>query len=293
MAQFGRHSTAWEVTEGLDLTGTTWLITGVNSGLGKESARVLAARGAHIIGLARTLEKASEALRTLDIDGTPIACELSDLTSVRAAAARLSGQTLNGIMANAGIMALPALQQTLGVEQHLFVNHVGHFVLVNALLAQLTPNGRVVILSSEAHRIAAKQGLELNNTSGETDYHRWRMYGRAKLANILFARSLARRFASEGRLQTANAVHPGVIQTNLARHIPKPSAERLFERTKHIEKTVEQGAATQCYVATHPALARTSGVYFSDCAPMEPIPAGLDDALADQLWSWTESLVHS
>jgi WW domain-containing oxidoreductase len=84
-----------------------------------------------------------------------------------------------------------------------------------------------------------------------------------------------------------------VIQTNLARHIPKPSAERLFERTKHIEKTVEQGAATQCYVATHPALAGTSGTYFSDCAPMQPIAAALDDALADQLWAWTEALTRS
>lgn len=290
MAEFNNRSTAEEVTEGIDLTGTTWVVTGVSSGLGKESARVLAARGAHICGLARTLDKAAGALQELDIEGTPVACELSDLDSVRAAATALAGRPLDGIMANAGIMALRTLQQTHGIEQQLFVNHVGHFVLVNALRDQLTPTGRVVILSSEAHRMA-ERGLELDNTSGEVEYHPWRMYGRSKLANILFARSLARQFAAEGSQRTANSLHPGVIQTNLARHMPPQDAKSLFQRIKHIEKTIPQGASTQCYVATRPELASTSGVYFSDCAPKTPIPTGTDDALADALWVWTESVI--
>lgn len=289
MSEFGSHSTAEEVTEGLDLTGTTWLITGVSSGLGRESARVLGARGAHICGLARTEAKARTALEGLGVAGTPVACELSELSSVRAAAAQLAGRTLDGIMANAGIMALPELRQTQGVEQQLFVNHVGHFVLIQALLDQLTPTGRVVILSSEAHRMAAKRGLELDNTAGTQDYHPWRMYGRSKLANILYARSLAARFAADGSQRTANALHPGVIQTNLARHVPDP--EGMFARLKHVEKTVPQGAATQCYVATHPDLRTTSGRYFSDCAELAPIPQALDAELGAALWAWTESIV--
>jgi len=287
MSTFGFHSTAEEVTEGVDLSGTTWVITGVSSGLGKESARVLAARGAHICGLARTVEKAQGALDELGIDGTAVACELSDLTSVRAAAAALAGRSLDGIMANAGIMALQELRQTNGVEQQLWVNHVGHFVLVNALVPQLVPGGRVVILSSGAHRMA-ERGLELDNTSGEVDYHPWRTYGRSKLANILFARSLARKFAADGSKRVAHALHPGVIQTNLARHLP--DAPGLFARIKNMEKTIPQGAATQCFVATHPSAAERSGLYWSDCAPEAPLPAALDDALADALWEWTESV---
>jgi len=287
IAQF--HSTAEAVTAGIDLTGTTWVITGVNSGLGRESARVLSLRGAHIIGLARSEANAQAALTELGVEGTAIACELSDLTSVRAAAAALKGRPLHGIMANAGIMALPSLVQTHGIEQQLFVNHVGHFVLVNSLLPDLQPGGRVVVLSSEAHRMADSHGLELDNAHGQDSYHAWRMYGRSKLANILYARSLARQFELEGQAKTANAVHPGVIRTRLARHVPNP--DRMFDRLKKIEKTVAQGAATQCYAATHPSLAQTSGRYLSDCALTEPIAAAIDDAQADALWAWTEALV--
>jgi len=290
MSQFHKGSTAEEVTEGLDLTGTTWVITGVSSGLGKESARVLAARGAHICGLARTHEKAATAMSELGIEGTPVACELSDLSSVRAAVAALQDRSLHGIMANAGIMALQECQQIRGIEQQLFVNHVGHFVLITGLLDRLVHGGRVVMLSSDAHRWA-KRGMELDNTSGATEYHPWRMYGRSKLANILFARSLTRRFAADGSQRTANSVHPGVIQTNLARHMPADEAKTMFERIKHIEKSIAQGASTQCFVATHPGLASVSGAYFSDCTQKAPLDAALDDELADALWSWTESVI--
>ncbi len=284
--RFAADSTAEQVTEGLDLTGTTWLITGSNSGLGYETARVLAARGGHIIAAARTADKASAALASLGIAGDPIACELSDLDAVRAAAAQVRslGRPLDGIIANAGIMALPTLQQIQGIERQLFTNHIGHFALVTGLIDLLTERGRVVILSSAAHRMADR-GLELDNLSGETDYHPWRMYGRSKLANILFARALARRLEG-GR--TANALHPGVIATNLSRHVP--DAESMFARLRSRMKTVPQGAATQCYVATHPSLATVTGQYFSDCSLREPTAFARDDALAEALWEKTVEL---
>ena len=112
------------------------------------------------------------------------------------------------------------------------------------------------------------------------------MYARSKLANILFARALAGRLSGQ---QTANALHPGVIQTNLARHIENP--EQMFARLRDRMKTIPQGAATQCYVATHPDVAAISGRYFSDCALLEPIPEGSDDALAAQLWATTARLM--
>ena len=284
---FGAQSTAEEVSEGIDLSGKTWLITGVNSGLGFESARVLASRGARIVGLARTREKAAEAFEKLGVEGHPVACDLADLGSVRKAVAEVSElPQLDGIMANAGIMALQTLEQVAGYERQFFTNHVGHFALVTGLLDRLTDASRVVIVSSGAHHFA-EQGLELDNLSGENDYQPWRMYGRSKLANILFARSLAKRF--EGTARTANSLHPGVIQTNLGRHIP--DREAMYDRLRPNMKSVEQGAATQCYLAVRPELADTSGAYFSDCAPAETIEAAQDDALAESLWARTEAIL--
>ena len=290
-SSFGFESTAEEVTEGVDLRGKTWLITGVNSGLGYESARVLAMRGAHIVGAARTLEKAANALASLNIDGTPLACDLSDIASVRAAVetVKARGITLDGILANAGIMALPELKQQHGYELQFFTNHVGHFALVTGLLDQLTESGRVVMLSSGAHRMVGDDPIEFDNLSGERDYHPWRMYAQSKLANILFANSLAARFQQEGSGRTANSLHPGVIRTNLARHIP--DAEGMFERMTITLKSVPQGAATQCYVAVNPEAAAASGRYFSDCAEEDPIPAGRDAALAERLWTRTEAIL--
>ena len=283
MADFGFDSTAEQVTEGLNLSGQRWLITGVNSGLGHETARVLALRGAHIVGAARSEAKAAAALQQLGIAGSAVGCELSDLSSVRCAVDAVDGP-LDGIIANAGIMALPRLQQTQGIEQQLFTNHVGHFALITGLLPKLSAQGSVVVLSSAAHRMA--KDLELNNLSGEDNYHPWRMYGRSKLANILFANALSRRLQAG---QRANSLHPGVIQTNLARHVPDP--EGLFARMKTSMKTVAQGAATQCYVAVHPDVSSTTGAYFSDCQQTAPTDIAQNEALAEQLWTISEQLI--
>jgi len=286
---FGFESTAAQVTEGLDLSGKTWLITGSNSGLGLESARVLASRGAHIIAAARSEEKAAAALASLGVDGTPLACDLSDLGSVRSAVQSVqdSGRALDGIMANAGIMALPSLQQRSGIELQLFTNHVGHFALVTGLIEQLTETGRVVVLSSGAHHYSRESGLELDNLSGERDYHPWRMYGRSKLANIMFASALARRFAGSGR--TANSLPPGVIQTNLGRHVP--DAEAMYSRMTL--KTTEQGAATQCYVAVNPDTADISGRYFADCQLKSTASVALDEEQGEALWAQTEAIISA
>lgn len=289
--QFGFHSTAEEVSAGVDLRGKTWLVTGVNSGIGKESARVLALRGARVIGAARTAAKAEETFRELGIEGTPLACELSDLASVRAAVNQVHerGDALDGILANAGIMALPNLAQVHGIELQFFTNHIGHFVLTTGLLDRLGAGGRVVVVSSGAHRYAGPLGLELENISGSEDYHPWRMYGRSKLANILFARSLASRFATDGSKRTAFSLHPGVIATNLTRHIEDAAA--LMAPMKATMKSIEQGAATSVYVATHAGLEGLSGQYFSDCAVAKTLEQGTDDALAEELWRTTERLV--
>ncbi|HEY1088297.1 MAG TPA: SDR family NAD(P)-dependent oxidoreductase, partial [Archangium sp.] len=260
---FGYASTAEDVTQGLDLTGTTYLVTGVNSGLGAETVRVLRLRGAKVLGAARTVEKAGNA-------SVPLACELSDPKSVRACVKTVldSGVKLDGLIANAGIMALPKLETAFGYELQFFTNHVGHFMLVTGLLDALKEDGRVVMLSSDAHKRAPKGGIQFDNLDGKRGYSPWGNYGQSKIANLLFAKELARRFA--GSKRTANALHPGVIPTPLMRHM-NPLLTSLNGLAAAVAmKTVPQGAATQVFVATHPSVSTVSGQYFADCNVARP-----------------------
>jgi WW domain-containing oxidoreductase len=266
---------------------------------------VLALRGAHVVLAGRTRDKAAAAiadLRALDQGGaprdarlTPVVLELTDFPSVRACAAevRALGVPIDILVCNAGIMALPQLEQVYGLEKQFVTNHLGHFLLVNELLPQVTaaPQGRVVAVSSLGYRWAPPTGIEFDNLSGERGYEPNKMYGQSKLANGLFARELARRFAAMGSTATANSVHPGVINTNLGRHFDKwkQVAASLIGWT--FMKSVEAGAATSCYVATHPALAQVSGRYFEDCNAVKPFGFMEDDALAAKLWTVSEDLV--
>ena len=290
---FGYASTAEEVTAGLSLAGKTYLVTGCNSGLGEEACRVLALRGARVVGTARTIEKATAALAPLGTATVPLACELSDPKSVRACVAAVQAQqlVLDGIIANAGIMALPKLQQAFGYELQFFTNHIGHFMLVTGVLDQLGAAGRVVLLSSSAHKMAPKVGIEFDNLSGAQGYRPWRSYGQSKLANLLFAKELARRFV--GTTRTANAVHPGVINTKLSRHM-NPVGTFLFGALGSLAlKSVPQGAATEVYVATNPALAEVSGKYFANCNVATSRADADDPALAKRLWEVSEQIVAS
>ncbi len=290
---FGYNSTAEEVTAGLSLVGKTFLITGCNSGLGLETARVLALRGGRIFGTARTVEKATTALASLGGAARGFECELSDPISVRgcikAVKGALDGARIDGLIANAGIMALPKREQAFGLELQFFTNHIGHFLLVTGLLEALAADGRVVMLSSAAHTRAPKGGIEFDNLSGDRDYTPWKAYGQSKIANLLFAKELARRF--EGTKRTANSVHPGVILTNLSRHM-NPVARSIFGLGgRLVLKDVGQGSATSCYVAVHSGAAKVSGRYFADCNVAEPRADGSDAATATRLWAVSEEIV--
>jgi len=291
---FGEDSTAEEVTAGLDLAGQTALVTGCNSGLGYEAMRVLATRGAHVIGTGRTLEKATAACASVAGHTTPVELELSDFESVVACseAVKALDTPIDMLMLNAGIMALPELEQVYGLERQFVVNHLGHFILGTRLIEQVkaAPRGRVIVLSSSGHAWAPGPGIEFDNLSGERDYDPNKMYGQSKMANGLFSLELARRL--EGTNATSNSVHPGVILTNLGRHFPKWQIfmARLIGWT--FMKSIEAGAATQCYVATAPALAGVSGYYFADCNPLRPDPRMEDPALAARLWEVSEELTR-
>ncbi len=289
---FGYSTTAEEVTAGISLEGKTILVTGCNSGLGQEAIRVLAMRGARIVGTARTKEKAESALK--QVSGKShlgLECELANPSSVRSCIAEIKKQKikLDVIICNAGIMALPKLEKAYGYELQFFTNHIGHFILVNGLLDELTEEGRVVMLSSAAHMNAPKEGIVFDNLAGEKNYSAWSFYGQSKIANLLFAKELARRFS--GTKKTAYAVHPGVIKTNLARSM-NLILRVVFGLGEHLFlKTVPQGAATECYVATNPNVISESGNYFADCNTKTPRKDSENSELAKKLWEVSEKIV--
>ncbi|MDP7579406.1 MAG: SDR family NAD(P)-dependent oxidoreductase [SAR202 cluster bacterium] len=289
---FGFSSTAEEVTEGLDLTGKKVLITGVNSGLGLETARVLSKRGATVIGLARTLGKAESICLQMNDSYYPLACELSEPQSVLECVETLKNANIqiDALICNAGIMALPKLQQKYGIELQFLTNHIGHFILVNGLAGSLNDYGRVIVVSSAAHKMFSySNGIQFTNFSGSHGYDSHKAYGHSKLANLLFSNELSRRFDSTNF--AANAVHPGVIHTNLVRHYRLLVRYGLRTVEKIFLKTVQQGAATQCYVGVHSDLDGVSGNYFSDCNPSETSEFGQDQDMATRLWDVSEDMV--
>ena len=288
---YGYGSTAEVVTQGIALKGKNFLVTGSTAGLGLETVRVLAQRGGRVFATGRTKEKAAAARDRVPGVIVPLECELSNPASVRAciAALKAEGVKLDGIIANAGIMGLPKLQQAHGYELQFFTNHVGHFILITELLDLLTDDGRVVVLSSAAHRRAPKVGIDFENLSGARGYDPWQAYGQSKLANLLFAKELAKRL--QGSKKTANSLHPGVIKTQLTRDMPALKVAFSIADPLLL-KSIPEGAATQCYVATRPELATVSGEYFADCNIAQPSALGRDSALATRLWEETERIVQ-
>lgn len=292
---FNKKSTAEDVTKGLDLSGLNVLVTGVNSGLGYETMRVLAERGAHVIGAARTREKAQEACNSVQGKTTPAACELSDMDAVANCAQEINALDIpiDRIICNAGIMALPKLQVKNGLELQFLTNHMGHFLLLYLLqdAVKRAKNARIVLLSSAAHQFTVKGGINFHNLDGSQGYNAWQFYGQSKLANLLTANAFNERLSEHG--VTVNAVHPGVIKTNLGRDLggliggvmSLPFFGKLLEWTGG--KSISQGAATQCFVASHSAVRGIGGRYFSDCKEARPSWHGRNDALAERLWQYS------
>ena len=287
---FGANSTAEEVTAGLELNGMTALLTGCNSGIGFETMRVLAGRGVHVIGAARTLEKAEKACDSVDGRATPLVIELTEFDTVVAAAEKVKamGVAIDMLILNAGVMALPELQQVNGIERQFVVNHLGHFLLVDQLkdLVTTARQGRVVVVSSSAHVWAPDEGIQFDTLSGESEYDPFKAYGQSKLANGLFSRELARRLADTRA--TSNSLHPGYIRTNLTRYLPGGDDEDAIPGARM--KSIPQGAATTCYVGAHPELQGVTGYYFADCNPALPNANMQDDAMAARLWAVSEKL---
>lgn len=292
---FGSDSTGDQVTEGLDLQGKVALVTGCNSGLGYETMRVLALRGVHVLGTGRTMEKARKACSSIQGKATPLALELSDFQSAVDCAAQVTAMGLvpDMLILNAGINTFGELELVNGIEKIFVVNFLGHFVLVNHLLPrmQAADKGRVVHVSSRSgYRRAPAVGIDFDNLRGEKTFDAQEAYGRSKLANALFSLELADRLGDSQ--VTSNSLHPGLVQTNIARNAPLLIRRGFDYLGGLIAKSPAEGAATQLYVATNPRLQGVSGAYFEDCNPVTVSGAHhmTDKPMAKRLWSVAEEM---
>ena len=293
---FDEDSTAEKVTEGLNLKGKIAVVTGCNSGIGYETMRVLALRGAYVIGTGRTIEKAQTACASVKGVTTPVQLELSDYESVVACAEsiRSLNSPIDMLICNAGMRG-GDWEIVNGVEKHFAVNHLGHFVLVNRLLDRLffSWQGRVVVVSSRAaYGSAPEEGILFDDLRMLDDYSVGLAYAHSKLANALFSLELARLL--KGTRITSNSVHPGLISTNIVRDESAIIRAAFGLLTKITGKTVEQGAATSCHVATSASLDTTSGSYFEDC---NAVTVSGDNHMHDgdqasRLWLLSEELTR-
>jgi NAD(P)-dependent dehydrogenase (short-subunit alcohol dehydrogenase family) len=306
---FGFESTAADVIDGIDLSGTRAIVSGGSSGIGVETARALASAGAEVTLAVRDADAghrtaAEITTSTGNADVHVGRLDLADRGSVRAFVGNWSGP-LDLLINNAGVMALPQLQLTPeGWEMQFATNHLGHFALALGLHEALAAaaNARIVSLSSRGHLRSPVVFDDVNFTS--RPYDPWLAYGQSKTANVLFAVEATRRWAGDGI--TANAVHPGAIAaTNLSRHMDPEDLQRLRTSGMFRIKTIEQGAATGVLVATSPLLEGVGGRYFEDCNEAltvdkvtETTPSGvaayaLDAANARRLWELSLELLEN
>ncbi len=295
-SDFGAYSTAEEVTAGIDLKGKIAVVTGCTSGIGLETMRVLALRGAYVLGTSRSYERADAACRRTPGVTTPLELELSDPESVIACAdaIRSLNSPVDILVCNAGYRGGGDSRELVnGVEKHLAINHLGHFLLVNRVLDRLffSWQGRVVVVASRAsYRGAPGEGIRFDDLTLSENYSDSLAYGHSKLANVLYSLGLARRL--RGTRITSNSLHPGVIDTEIDRNLNRFLQFGFGVLTTIAGKTVAEGAATSCYVATSHLLGAVSGKYFEDCNAVTVSGSYLDDiAMSDRLWDVSEALL--
>jgi NAD(P)-dependent dehydrogenase (short-subunit alcohol dehydrogenase family) len=318
---FSAASTTEEVLSGINLQGKRILVTGVSAGIGVETARSLAAHGAQVVGAARDLVKAETATVQIRKDQTAanggsftlVELDLGNLASVRACADELlaMAEPFDVVIANAGVMATPFGHTVDGFETQFGTNHLGHFVLVNRIAPLIPSGGRLVSVSSSGHRFS---NVDLEDPSFvRTPYEPFVAYGRSKTANILFAVAFDERHRKNGI--RAAAVHPGAIQTELARHMDSSQMQALIDQInkqlvaegKHPFKfkTIPQGAATSAWAGVVAPADEIGGRYCENChvshivpddVPITPVSEGvrgyaLDPSTAAALWKKSEELV--
>ena len=267
-------------------------ITGPTAGIGRHTALELATRGAQLTLFCRNEQKA-EALQQdiVAVSGTSprvIIMDMADLSSVRRAAGEFMAldSPLDVLLNNAGVINTTRRETVDGFEETLAVNHFAPFLLTGLLLPALqrAPSARIVNVASDAHRFARDMGFE--DMQAEKGYRTFREYGRSKLANILFTRSLARRL--EAYDITVNCLHPGAVATSLGKNNEGRMSKLLPALLKPFFRSPEQGAETSIYLCCSEDVSDISGEYFIDCKVRKDKAWARDDEAAEELWRYTE-----
>ncbi|KOU49870.1 SDR family NAD(P)-dependent oxidoreductase [Streptomyces sp. WM6378] len=309
---FGAATTAAETIDGVDLHGRRAVVTGASSGIGVETARVLAAAGADVTLAVRDTDAGARVAARLEAELPPGSgklavgrLDLADRSTVSAFVAAWTGP-LHILVNNAGVMAPPELVRTPdGRELQFAVNHLGHFALATGLHPALAAadGARIVSVSSIGHLFSPVVFDDLDYRF--RPYDPWTSYGQSKTANALFAVGAAERWAGDGI--TANALMPGnIADTSLARHLDMDQVAAFIASGALAlppQKSVEQGAATSVLLAASPTVEGITGRYFEDCAQAEPVtgragaaagvaPYALDREGAARLWSVSEDLIR-
>jgi retinol dehydrogenase-12 len=286
-------------------------LAGSTSGIGTETARVLALRGAHVYVGGRTIQSAASTkdsilkdLTNAKVD-TLAPLDLNSQASIRKSAASFLAlnKPLNLLINNAGVMQSPYGLTEDGIEYQLGINHIGHFLLTNLLLGKLkeTANAtgiesRIVNVSSMAIVMATKEGVKWDNINDKKGYNSTTAYGLSKIANVYHAQELTKRLQEDGVTNvTINSLHPGVINTNLLRH-NRFLWDLCYMVTSCFWKSVPQGAATTCYAALHPSLKGVSGKYYNDCNEFKASKFNRladDEEAARKLWDVSVNLTTS
>ena len=290
----------WTAADVPDQTGRTALVTGASSGLGLETATVLARRGATVVLACRDQAKGAAAARRIGGRTELLELDLASLESVRAAAERTRDRydRLDLLINNAGVMVPPRQTTADGFELQFGTNHLGHFAFTGLVLDLLrdVPGSRVVVLGSSAHRLA-RHGLDFADLQSERHYHRVRAYAQSKLANLMFMYGLLRRLIEAGAQTTALGAHPGYAVTGLTRYLP--SAVQGVERiaAAPFAQPAARGALSTLRAATDPLA--MGGYYYGPDGPFEArgwpvlkasIAAAHDPAAQDRLWTVSEEL---
>ncbi|KAJ0265638.1 hypothetical protein HA466_0018880 [Hirschfeldia incana] len=304
---FGSRSTAEHVTVVCDLRSLTAIITGATSGIGAETARVLAKRGARLVIPARSLKTAEETKSRIlsefpDAEIIVMHLDLSSLASVRRFVADFESLhlPLNILINNAGKYAHKHAISEDGVEMTFATNYLGHFLLTKLLLknmietaAQTGVQGRIVNVTSVVHSWFSGDMLQYlaDISRNNRSYDATRAYALSKLANVLHTIELSRILQKMDANVTANCVHPGIVRTRLTRDREGLITDLVFFLTSKLLKSVPQAAATTCYVATSPRLRNVSGKYFSDCNEAPTSKLGSCSVKAQRLWTASELLV--
>ncbi|XP_037075975.1 retinol dehydrogenase 11-like [Pollicipes pollicipes] len=278
------------------LEGKTVVITGANTGIGKEAARDLYGRGARVIMAVRTVSRGEAAREEIEAAAETGAgqlevrqLDLESLESVRRCAEELNAavEKIDLLILNAGKMACPRSETKDGFESQLGTNHLGHFLLTHLLLDKVkaAAPSRIIVLSSLFHKMGS---MHFDDLQLKNNYGPWKAYNQSKLANVLFASELARRLKDSG--VTTYAVHPGWVRTELARHL-SVWTKAVQAPVQFLAKSPLQGVQTTLYCALEPTLSAESGQYYADCRRTAPSSRAQSVEDARRLWEVSEQLV--